>query len=108
MNDQDHSLSLSDPDRSLVLFHLLVNFLKNLVSCQTSFRKQNTLFPILSVFLIFTTTFKMKNTVFIGGMSLYLLYKNYIACSFKFLLKVGVEVSIVNAPLVSLHKQSKK
>jgi hypothetical protein len=37
MNDQDHSLSLSDPDRSLVLSHLLVNFLKNLVSCQTSF-----------------------------------------------------------------------
>jgi hypothetical protein len=38
MNDQDHSLSLSDPDRSLVLSHLLVNFLKNLVSCQTSFK----------------------------------------------------------------------
>jgi hypothetical protein len=37
MNDQDHSLSLSDPDHSLVLSHLLVNFLKNLVSCQTSF-----------------------------------------------------------------------
>jgi hypothetical protein len=37
MNDQEHSLSLSDPDRSLVLSHLLVNFLKNLVSCQTSF-----------------------------------------------------------------------
>jgi hypothetical protein len=36
MNDQDHSLSLSDPDRSLVLSHLLVNFLKNLVSCQTN------------------------------------------------------------------------
>jgi hypothetical protein len=36
MNDQDHSLSLSNPDRSLVLSHLLVNFLKNLVSCQTS------------------------------------------------------------------------
>jgi hypothetical protein len=35
MNDQD-SLSLSDPDRSLVLSHLLLNFLKNLVSCQTS------------------------------------------------------------------------
>jgi hypothetical protein len=37
MNDQDHSVSLSDPDRSLVLSHLLVNFFKNLVSCQTSF-----------------------------------------------------------------------
>jgi hypothetical protein len=36
LNDQDHSLSLSDPDRSLVLSHLLVNFLKNLVSYQTS------------------------------------------------------------------------
>jgi hypothetical protein len=40
MNDQDHSLSLSDPDRSLVLSHLLVNFLKNLVSCQTSLRNK--------------------------------------------------------------------
>jgi hypothetical protein len=39
MNDQDHSLSLSDPDRLLVLSHLLVNFLKNLVSCQTSFKE---------------------------------------------------------------------
>jgi hypothetical protein len=39
MNDQDHSLSLSDPDRSLVLSHLLVNFLKNLVSCQTNFKE---------------------------------------------------------------------
>jgi hypothetical protein len=37
MNDQDHSLSLSDPDRSLVLSHLLVNFLINLASCQTGF-----------------------------------------------------------------------
>jgi hypothetical protein len=43
MNDQDHSLSLSDPDRSLVLSHLLVNFLKNLVWCQTSFRFSNTI-----------------------------------------------------------------
>jgi hypothetical protein len=38
MNDQDHSLSLSDPDRSLVLSHFLRNFLQNLASCQTSFR----------------------------------------------------------------------
>jgi hypothetical protein len=50
MNDQDHSLSLSDPDRSLVLLslsdpdrslvlsHLLVNFLINLASCQIGFR----------------------------------------------------------------------
>jgi hypothetical protein len=29
-----------------------------------------------------------------------------IGCSFKFLLKVGVEVSIVNAPLVSLQIKS--
>jgi hypothetical protein len=27
MNDQDHSQSLSDPDRSLVLSHFLTNFL---------------------------------------------------------------------------------
>jgi hypothetical protein len=33
MNDQDHSLSLSDPDRSLVLSHFLTNFLQNLGSC---------------------------------------------------------------------------
>jgi hypothetical protein len=37
MNDQDHSLSLSDPDRSLVLSHFLTNFLQNLASCQTSY-----------------------------------------------------------------------
>jgi hypothetical protein len=37
MNDQDHSLSLSDPDRSLVLSHLLTNFLQNLASCHTAF-----------------------------------------------------------------------
>jgi hypothetical protein len=36
MNDQDHSLSLSDPDRSLVLSHLLTNFLQNLASCHTA------------------------------------------------------------------------
>jgi hypothetical protein len=32
MNDQDHSLSLSDPDRSLVLSHLLTNFVQNLLA----------------------------------------------------------------------------
>jgi hypothetical protein len=37
MNDQDHSLSLSDPDRSLVLSHFLTNFLRNLASCHTAF-----------------------------------------------------------------------
>jgi hypothetical protein len=37
MNDQDHSLSLSDTDRSLVLSHFLTNFLQNLASCQTGF-----------------------------------------------------------------------
>jgi hypothetical protein len=31
MNDQDHSLSLSDPDCSLVLSHLLLNFVENLL-----------------------------------------------------------------------------
>jgi hypothetical protein len=30
----------------------------------------------------------------------------YIGCSFKFLLKVEVEVSIVNAPLVSLQSKN--
>jgi hypothetical protein len=38
MNDQDHSLSLADPDRSLVLSHFLTNFLQNLASCHTAFR----------------------------------------------------------------------
>jgi hypothetical protein len=33
MNDQDHSLSLSDTDRSLVRSHFLTNFLQNLASC---------------------------------------------------------------------------
>jgi hypothetical protein len=37
MNDQDHSLSLSDANRSLVLSHFLTNFIQNLASCQTSF-----------------------------------------------------------------------
>jgi hypothetical protein len=37
MNDQDHSLSLSDPDRSLVLSNFLTNFLQNLASCHTAF-----------------------------------------------------------------------
>jgi hypothetical protein len=36
--DQDHSLSLSDPDRSLVLSHFLTNFLQNLASCHTALR----------------------------------------------------------------------
>jgi hypothetical protein len=35
--DQDHSLSLSDPDRSMVLSHFLTNFLQNLASCHTAF-----------------------------------------------------------------------
>jgi hypothetical protein len=43
MNDQDHSLSLSDPDRSLVLSHFLTNFLQNLKSCQTSFKGSKSL-----------------------------------------------------------------
>jgi hypothetical protein len=38
MNDQDHSLSLSDPDRSLVLSHFLTNFVQNLASCHTVFK----------------------------------------------------------------------
>jgi hypothetical protein len=49
MNDQDHSLSLSDPDRSLVLSHLLVSFLGNLVSCQTSFRVKLSPFSAIDV-----------------------------------------------------------
>jgi hypothetical protein len=41
MNDQNHSLSLSDPDRSLVLSHFLTNFLQNLASCHTAFTEYN-------------------------------------------------------------------
>jgi hypothetical protein len=44
MNDQDLTKTDYDPDRSLVLIaglsHFLTNFLQNLASCQTSFRKQ--------------------------------------------------------------------
>jgi hypothetical protein len=40
MNAQDHSLSLSDPDRLLVLSHFLTNFLQNLASCQTSLTRK--------------------------------------------------------------------
>jgi hypothetical protein len=32
VNDQDHSLSLSDPNRSLVLSHFRTNFLQHLAS----------------------------------------------------------------------------
>jgi hypothetical protein len=62
MNDQDHSLSLSDPDRSLVLSHLLVNFLKNLVSCQTSFRRL-TLFLQIKKGILLLTVINTKKSV---------------------------------------------
>jgi hypothetical protein len=43
MNDQDLTKTEYDPDRSLVqiegLAHFLTNFLQNLASCQTSFKK---------------------------------------------------------------------
>jgi hypothetical protein len=42
--DQDHSLSLSDPDRSLVLSHFLTNFLQNLASCHTALTLYSILF----------------------------------------------------------------
>jgi hypothetical protein len=38
MNDQDHSLFLSDPDRSLVLSHFLKKFLQNLATCHRAFK----------------------------------------------------------------------
>jgi hypothetical protein len=38
MKDQDHSLSLSDPDRSLVLSHFPTNPLQNLAPCHTALR----------------------------------------------------------------------
>jgi hypothetical protein len=37
VNDQDHSLSLSDPDGSLVLSRFLANFLQGSASCHTAF-----------------------------------------------------------------------
>jgi hypothetical protein len=56
MNDQDHSLSLSDPDRSLVFSHFLTNFLQNLASCHTAFRLGFTekTFATASTILYFT------------------------------------------------------
>jgi hypothetical protein len=55
MNDQDHSLSLSDPDRSLVLSHFLTNFLQNLASCHTAFKYKSCrilkMVPILICFV---------------------------------------------------------
>jgi hypothetical protein len=50
MNDQDHSLSLSDPDRSLVLSHFLTNFLQNLASCHTALTRK----------IVFLLRFKLK------------------------------------------------
>jgi hypothetical protein len=52
MNDQDHSLSLSDPDRSLVLSHFLTNLLQNLASCPTAL---SIIFPIFFFFFLFDT-----------------------------------------------------
>jgi hypothetical protein len=40
MNDQYHSLSLSDPDRSLLLSHFLTNLLQNLASCHTALKRK--------------------------------------------------------------------
>jgi hypothetical protein len=45
MNDQDHSLSLSDPDRSLALSHFLTKFLQNLASCHTALSVKS--YPLL-------------------------------------------------------------
>jgi hypothetical protein len=57
MNDQDHSLSLSDPDRSLVLSHFITNFLQNLASCHTAFtffiNSKNLLMTLCLVGMIF-------------------------------------------------------
>jgi hypothetical protein len=51
MNDQDNSLSLSDPDRSLVLSHFLTNYLQNLASCHTAFK------PNIIIMIQVPTTF---------------------------------------------------
>jgi hypothetical protein len=45
MNDQDHSLSLSDPDRSLALSHFLPNPPQNPASRHTAF--SNLLYKII-------------------------------------------------------------
>jgi hypothetical protein len=67
MNDQDHSLSLSDPDRSLVLSHFLTNFLQNLASCHTAFRNQNGANSISYTNFRSYVTFKNKYTYSISG-----------------------------------------
>jgi hypothetical protein len=48
----------------------------------------------------------MKSVIYLNIAILYYSLLNYIGCSFKFVLKVGVEESIVNAPLVSLHPKN--
>jgi hypothetical protein len=74
MNDQDLTKTDYDPDCSLVLIeglsHFLTNFLQNLASCQTSFRKQKYLACIF--------------------LSFYYSNVNFLACpvSRKFVLKV--------------------
>jgi hypothetical protein len=39
-------------------------------------------------------------------MSSKIIFKDYIWCSFKLLFKAGVEETIVNAPLVSVHSKT--
>jgi hypothetical protein len=65
MNDQDHSLSLSDPDRSLVLSHFLTNFLQNLASCHTAFKMNNELriSILFSVIVVYNLVSSLKYTI---------------------------------------------
>jgi hypothetical protein len=73
MNDQDHSLSLSDPDRSLVLSHFLTNFLQNLASCHTAFTfPRKILFEPKDTKLCQVSTMHMFPTQFIFNRSSYL------------------------------------
>jgi hypothetical protein len=62
MNYQDHCLSLSDPDRPLVLSHFLTNFLQNLASCHTAL----TLCTVLGIHDFFGTELAMIFSFHVG------------------------------------------
>jgi hypothetical protein len=63
MNDQDHSMSLSDPDRSLVLSHFLTNFLQNLVSCHTAFILSEGTSSQKKNFIVYVNCHKNQNLI---------------------------------------------
>jgi hypothetical protein len=66
------------------------------------FWSEQILFSLYSLFFFLETSSFAKNTP--SKLSYYVLYE-YIGCSFKFILQVGVEDSIVIAPRITNHER---